>query len=232
MTPRTRQRPERRPSPLSREQIIEAAIGLLDTAGESGLTFRALSEHLATGPGAIYWHVASKSELLVAATDHTLADVLSQEAGTGPPGRIHDVALGLFRAIEEHPWLAPQLTAQISHNPTGPVTTRIFEAIGQQVYALGVPASTWFTATTALMHYILGAAGQNAANRARASSLGPETDRDAHMDAVTALWQQLSPQEYPFTRAVADHGLDHDDRAQFLAGIDLITAGITAGHAH
>lgn len=53
------------------------------------------------------------------------------------------------------------------------------------------------------------------------------------MDAVTAIWQQLGPQEHPFTRAVADPGqLDHDDRARFLAGIDLITAGITAGHAH
>ncbi|MFF7420990.1 hypothetical protein [Streptomyces smyrnaeus] len=61
----------------------------------------------------------------------------------------------------------------------------------------------------------------------------PGTDREACMDAVTAIWQQLGPQEHPFTRAVADPGqLDHDDRARFLAGIDLITAGITAGHAH
>jgi hypothetical protein len=166
-----------------------------------------------------------------AATDHAVAAALSDEALTGSPGRIHDVALGLFHAIERHPWLARQLTAQISHSPAGPVTARIFETIGQQVRALGVPVSDWFTATSALMHYILGAAGQHAENRARAAGLGPETDRDAFVDTVTAVWQQLSPQEYPFTRAVADHGLGHDDHAQFLAGIDLITAGITAGRA-
>ncbi|KUN75206.1 TetR/AcrR family transcriptional regulator [Streptomyces griseoruber] len=228
MTSRTRKKPERRPSPLTREQIIEAAIGLLDTAGESGLTFRALSERLATGPGAIYWHVAGKGELLVAATDHVVVAALSEVAGAEPTGRIHDVALGLFDAIERHPWLAPQLTAQISHNPAGSVTTCIFEAIGRQVYALDVPASSWFTATSALMHYILGAAGQNAANLALVRSLGPDTDRDAYMDSVTAIWKQLSPQEFPFARAVADQGLDHDDRAQFLAGIDLIAAGLTA----
>ncbi|MFI6689885.1 TetR/AcrR family transcriptional regulator [Streptomyces sp. NPDC050485] len=231
MTPQTRKKSDRRPNPLTREQIVQAAVGLLDTAGESGLTFRALSERLATGPGAIYWHVAGKSELLAAATDHAVSTALSEGAEAGLPGRIHDVALGLFHSIERHPWLAPQLTAQISHNPTGPVTTRIFEAVGRQVYALGVPASSWFTATSALMHYILGAAGQNAANLALARSLGPEADRDAYMDAVAAVWKQLSPQEFPFTRAVADHGLDHDDRAQFLVGIDLIIAGITAGRA-
>ncbi|SMF76136.1 TetR/AcrR family transcriptional regulator [Streptomyces sp. Amel2xC10] len=225
--PTTPKKPERRANPLSREQIVHAAIDLLDAAGESGLTFRALSERLATGPGAIYWHVAGKSELLAAATDRVVSIALAT-GKAGRPGAIHDVALGLFDAIERHPWLAPQITAQLSHNPTGPVTTRIFEDIGRQASALDVPTSSWFTATSALVHYILGAAGQNAANLARARSLGPEADRSAYMDTVAGAWRRLSPEDYPFTRAVADHGLDHDDRAQFLAGIDLIIAGATA----
>ncbi|NED88899.1 TetR family transcriptional regulator [Streptomyces sp. SID11233] len=224
--PTTRKKPERRTTPLSREQIVDAAVDLLDTAGESGLTFRALSERLATGPGAIYWHVAGKSELLAAATGRVVSIALA--AGrAGRRGAIHDAAIGLFDAIERHPWLAPQITAQLAHNPTGPVATRIFEDIGRQVSALDVPKSSWFTSTSALMHYILGAAGQNAANLERARSLGPEADRSSYMDTVAGAWKQLSPEEYSFTRAVADHGLDHDDRTQFLAGIDLIIAGIT-----
>ncbi|WP_240434875.1 TetR/AcrR family transcriptional regulator [Streptomyces sp. YIM 130001] len=228
MTPHPRKKPERRTEPLSRERIVDTAVGLLDTAGESGLTFRALSERLATGPGAIYWHVAGKSELLAAATDRVVSRALT-EGPDGSPDGIHDVALGLFDAIEEHPWLIGQLTTQLSHHPTGPVTTRIFEATGRQVSALGAPASSWFTATSALMHYILGAAGQNAANAARARALDPEADRTAYLDTVAGAWKQLSPDDHPFTRAVADQGLEHDDRTQFLAGIDLIIAGVTAG---
>ncbi|MBI0381492.1 TetR family transcriptional regulator, partial [Streptomyces albiflaviniger] len=57
MATRTR-RTQRRTEALSRERIVEAAVELLDTAGEGGLTFRALTERPATGPGAIYWHVA------------------------------------------------------------------------------------------------------------------------------------------------------------------------------
>ncbi|WP_414940446.1 hypothetical protein [Amycolatopsis sp. cmx-11-51] len=39
---------------LSRERIVEAAIALLDADGESGLTFKTLTERLTTGSGAIY----------------------------------------------------------------------------------------------------------------------------------------------------------------------------------
>ncbi|WP_159064468.1 helix-turn-helix domain-containing protein, partial [Streptomyces olivochromogenes] len=76
MATRTR-RPQRREEPLSRRSIVEAAIGLLDTAGEGALTFRALAERLATGPGAIYWHVTGKDELLNAATDAVITTTVT-----------------------------------------------------------------------------------------------------------------------------------------------------------
>jgi hypothetical protein len=44
---------------------------------------------------------------------------------------------------------------------------------------------------------------------------------------VSAAWASLDPGEYPFTRTVADQLRDHDDRVQFLDGIDLILAGIS-----
>ncbi|WP_433892185.1 TetR/AcrR family transcriptional regulator [Streptomyces sp. CA-111067] len=239
MTPRTG-RPQRRTDALSRERIIEAAVGLLDTAGEGGLTFRALSERLATGPGAIYWHVANKDELLRAATDAVVAAALavppdSTPGAPGPAGsadsprdEIRTVALGLFDAIDAHPWLATQLPAQLSRDPWGPVAPRIYESIGRRVRALGVPEAGWFHATSVLVHYILGAAGQNAANAASARDLGPGVDRAAFLGTVSAAWRELDPDAYPFTRALAEQIRDHDDHEQFLAGIDLVLAGITA----
>lgn len=226
-TPRTRRRAEA----LSRERIIAAAVELLDTAGESGLTFRVLTERLATGPGAIYWHVANKGELLGAATDAVVADAVAVTPGGSPDSPqegVRAVALGLFDAIEQHPWLATQLAAQLSRNPWGPVTPRIFESIGRQVRAMGVPESDWTTATSALMHYVLGAAAQNAANVEGARALGPGADRAEFLDSVSAAWEELDPDEYPFTRAAADQMRGHDDREQFLAGIDFILSGVTA----
>ena len=226
-------RSQRRTEALSRERIVEAAVELLDAVGEDGLTFRTLTERLATGPGAIYWHVANKGELLGAATDAVVAAALAVEpAGSPatPQDGVRAVALGLFDAIEEHPWLATQLATQISHSPWGPVAPRLFENIGRQVRALGVPEAGWFTATSALMHYILGAAGQNAANTVSAGTLGPDVDRAQFLDAVSTAWEELDPDDYPFTRAVADQVRGHDDREQFLAGIDLVLAGVTTLH--
>jgi AcrR family transcriptional regulator len=229
MPPRTR-KSERRTEALSRERIVEAAVDLLDTAGEGGLTFRALTERLSTGPGAIYWHVANKSELLDAATDAVVATALATEPAESPDSPrngIHAVALGLFDAIDEHPWLATQLSTQLSRNPWKSVAPRIFESIGRQVHALGIPEDSWFTASATLVYYILGAAGQNSAN---GRALGPGVDRGEFLDAVSAAWQELDPEDYPFTRAVASQVREHDDRAEFLAGVDLILAGVTAVH--
>jgi AcrR family transcriptional regulator len=240
VTPRTR-RSERRTEALSRERIVATAVELLDAAGEGGLTFRALTERLATGPGAIYWHVTNKGELLGAATDAVVAAALAPSLSTAPTAgpaeppdsprdEIRAVALGLFDAIHEHPWLVAQLATQLSRSPRGSVTPRLFENIGRQIRALRVPESSWFTATSALVHYVLGAAGQNAANAAHARTLGPDVDRVEFLDAVSRAWAELDPDEYPFTRAVADQLRDHDDRAEFLAGVDLILTGITTVH--
>jgi AcrR family transcriptional regulator len=226
MATRTR-RSQRRTEALSRERIVEAAVELLDTAGENGLTFRALTERLATGAGAIYWHVANKDELLGAATEAVVTAALAgepAESAGAPRDEIRAVALGLFHAIDTHPWLAPQLAAQLARNPWGSVTPRIFESIGRQVRALGVPERHWFTATSALVHYILGAAGQNAVN---ARPDGRPADRGEFLGSVTTAWEALDPEDYPFIRAVADQLRDHDDREQFLAGVDFLLTGIT-----
>jgi AcrR family transcriptional regulator len=221
MASRTRDT-QRRDDALSRERIVDAAVELLDVAGESGLTFRALAAHLKTGPGAIYWHVANKSELLIAATDAVLADAMAADvADATPQDAIRAVALGVFDAIDVHPWVGSEL----SRAAPQPAMLRVFERIGRQVQALDVPAAARFTSASALLNYILGVGRQNAAN---ARALGPGANRTEFLENVAAGWANLDPGDYPFTRSVAGQLRDHDDRVQFLDGIDLILAGISS----
>ncbi|KMO94326.1 TetR/AcrR family transcriptional regulator [Streptomyces roseus] len=218
-------RTERREEPLSRERIVEAAIGILDAVGEGGLTFRVLAERLATGPGAIYWHVSGKEELLGAATEVVVTGtVLGGAGGASPQEVIRDLALRLFDAIDAHPWIGGQLARSPGQSPT----LQVFERLGRQVQALGVPRPARFTAASTLLSYILGVAGQNAAN---AHGQESEQDRTEFLDGVSAAWANLDPDAYPFTRDVAEQLREHDDRAEFLAGIDLVLAGIAASHA-
>ncbi len=211
---------KRREESLSRERIIEASIELLDLSGEEGLTFRALSERLETGPGAIYWHIADKTDLLTAACDAVIARTIDETVITTPEATIRAVALGLFDVIDQRPWVGSALTTAVVLSPN----VRILERIGQQVRALGVPDEKQWAAVGALMAYILGVSRQNAANGQLARTRG--LDRTKFLEAVSSAWSQLDPSVYAFTRSVAGHIRDHDDRVDFLAGLDLILRGI------
>jgi AcrR family transcriptional regulator len=214
------QRAERRADALSKERIVGAAIEILDADGESALTFRALAARLATGSGAIYWHVANKNDLLAAATEDIIARVMTDVAGGAEPAAaIRAIALGVFDAIDAHPWVG----AQFSREPWQSALLRVFEGFGGQLQALGVPDRARFDCASALLNYVLGLAGQYAAG---ARLLPRETDRAAFLAAVAARWAQLDPAQYPFVREVAAQLPGHDDREQFLAGVNLILAGI------
>jgi len=214
------ERTERRTGALSKQRIVEAAIQILDADGESALTFRALAAQLATGSGAIYWYIADKNQLFAAATDHVIARVTSETGrGAEPRDAIRALALGVFDAIDAHPWVGGQL----SRDPWQYAVLRILEGVGGQVQALGVPEHAQFNAATALLSFILGLAGQYAAG---ARLFTRDTDRTAFLGAIAAQWAQLDPAEHPFVRQVATQLPGHDDREQFLAGVDLILAGI------
>ena len=118
------------------------------------------------------------------------------------------------------------LGTQLALNPTPKATLQIFERIGRQIQALRVPTRAQFTAATVLGSYILSESRQNAAN---GRLHHPSPNRADYLENVATQWKELDADEFPFTRSVADRLREHDDQAEFLAGIDLILAGIALG---
>lgn len=213
----------RREEALSRESLVEASIQLLDANGEGGLTFSALSKRLGTGAGAIYWHIENKSDLLGAACDAVVARAMdSCVAGKTPNANIRNLALSLFDALDAHPWIGSALINSPRQSPA----LRILERIGQQIRLLGVPKRRQWAAVSALLHYILGVGGQNAANGQFARERG--LARDDFLKKTSSMWSQLDPLEYPFTRSIAVEFETHDDREDFVSGIDYILRGVGA----
>ncbi|WP_244136439.1 hypothetical protein [Burkholderia sp. BCC0405] len=100
---------------------------------------------------------------------------------------------------------------------------RILESVGGPLQVLGVPGPAQFNAASALMHSIFGLAGQYAAG-ARLHSRDPA--QPEIVAAVAGRWKQLDPAECPFVRKVAAQLAAHDEREQFVAGVDLILKGI------
>jgi AcrR family transcriptional regulator len=216
-----RSRREQRTDALSKDRIVAAAIDILDTAGENALTFRALRDRLETGAGAIYWHVANKDDLLAAATDHVVAHaVTAGVAESEPREAIRAIALGVFDAFNAHPWVGTQLARE----PWQSAMLHLFEGIGRRLQALEVPERAQFNAATTLMSYVVGLAAQYAAG----ARLGlRETDRSAFLATVASQWTgRYDAADYPFVHQRAAQLAEHDDREQYLAGVDLILAGI------
>jgi len=218
----TNRSPGARADGRTRDRIVDAAIELLDTGGERALTFRALALKLETGHGAIQWHIANKGELLVAATVGALTQALQEPADGTPPWRaVHAVALGVFDAIDAHPWLGSQLFAV----PWQPAMVQLWEHIGRPLEELGVPEDALFTAVSTLVSYIVGVGSQNAMNR---QAVAGQSSRKELLDEVAEHWESLDPTAHPFVRRVAGQLRIHDDRQEFLAGIDIILTGLAA----
>ncbi|GAB2930954.1 TetR/AcrR family transcriptional regulator [Streptomyces mayteni] len=215
-------RAPRRTDGLSRELITQTAIEILDSGGEKALTLRALTVRLSTGYGAIYHHVADRSDLLATAADDIITGVLSGAvADADPRSALRRLALGLFDAIDAHPWVG----AELSRQPWRPALLDFFENTGRLLDALDVPEKARFDAAGTLVNYILGVAAQNAANaRLRA---GGDTDRETFLENTATQWAQIDPGRYPFVHAAATQLGEHDDREQFLVGVDIFLAGIS-----
>jgi AcrR family transcriptional regulator len=212
----------RRTGALSKTRIVQAAIEILDANGETALTTRALASSLETGSGAIFHHVSGKEELLRAAADRIVTEVTRGTAvDAAPEDSIRSVMIEVFDAIVLHPWVG----AQLSREPWQMAILELFEDLGERLRALGVPAGELFDAASTLVSYLLGVASQYAAG----ARLARDADRAAFLASAVEEWIALrDPVTHPFVHQVATELADHDDRTQFVAGLELIMGGIVA----
>jgi AcrR family transcriptional regulator len=208
------------------EAVLTEAVVLLDEAGEPALTFRALAGRLGTGVGSIYWYVSSKDELLDRAADHVLADVLvATEKLTrqdDPIGGLRAIAITLFAAIADRPWLGAYFMRDTGVQPNG---LRLYERLGQQALRLELTPRQRFHAVSAVLGYVVGIAadlGQQPPQEVLDGSVG----RDEYLGRVVEQWRALDTDEFPFIHEIADEFEGHDDAEQFRAGLDLLLAGL------
>jgi TetR/AcrR family transcriptional regulator, transcriptional repressor for nem operon len=68
-------------SDATRERILEAAVGLFNRQGFSGVSMSALMEAAGLQKGGLYWHFGSKEEIALAAFDHAVGKIRRRLAG-------------------------------------------------------------------------------------------------------------------------------------------------------
>jgi AcrR family transcriptional regulator len=103
---------------LNADQIVRAAIDLLDSDGLDGLTMRSLGRRLGCAATAVYWHVGNRDNLVRLAVD-----ALWDEVGL-PDLEAHDwrtaataMATDLHAMVTRHPWLLQALANHLVYGP-------------------------------------------------------------------------------------------------------------------
>jgi hypothetical protein len=82
-----------------------------------------------------------------------------------------------------------------------------------------------FHATSAVVGYVIGTAA-DLGQEPPAAVVSGEVSREEYLASATAHWRGLDAAEYPFIHHILDEFDGHDDRDQFLGGLDLLLAGL------
>ena len=155
---------------LTRTQIVDAAYGLLAKHGLAGLTMRRLAQSLGVQPGAPYYHVASKQELLVDVAERILR---KGEISADEPGR---AALEMRAALLPIRDSADVISFANAFRPEALVPFRALE----RLFGSRLPPQQAAWAARTLIHYVLGfvAQEQNQAELIRARIVAQPQDPD------------------------------------------------------
>jgi len=86
-------------------QILAAARRLVDAAGLSRLTIRALAAELGTGPASVYRHVADRRELLQLLADDVAIELPTINPDLPAAERLLTLWAQLYDFFEDHRWL-------------------------------------------------------------------------------------------------------------------------------
>lgn len=103
---------------LTRDQIVKAALELLDAEGLEGLNMRALGRRLDSAATAVYWHVGTKEDLISLAGDRAWTEVdLPDPAEHGWREAASRMAMSLYAMLSRHTWLVQAFGAYPMYGP-------------------------------------------------------------------------------------------------------------------
>ena len=142
---------------LSRQQITEAAVGIIRTKGYPALTMAALAAHLRVAPSALYNHVSSKRELLRWIQDLVNESIDCSAFGVEP----WDVALERWArsyrdAYVRHAALVPVMA--VTPIAGSPHTVAMYEQVAAGLRDGGWPPERVMDAIVAVESFVLGSA--------------------------------------------------------------------------
>lgn len=205
---------------ISRQQVLNAALELLDEVGMDQLTMRRLAAALGVQNGATYWHFPSKQALLEAMADALLADVAADLDPRRPwHERIARLAYQLRRAL-----LSRRDGARLFSGAFFPLPNAL--AYGEAMIATlregGLSSRDAAWAADTLTYYVVGHTIEEQLARALPG---------AGESAGARLADAVDPARHPQLLAALAHIPAPHHEQHFDYGLRLVVSGIRAQSA-
>jgi TetR/AcrR family transcriptional regulator, tetracycline repressor protein len=207
---------------LTRDEIVATAVRLLKQDGLDALSLRRLAAQLNVSAPTLYWHVASKRELLDLVAEELVRSQEAAQRDQPAPGQpwwewLRGYAEAMFDALSEVRD-APRVVA--GNRPSVESLPRLERALASLVSA-GLPPVDAQQALFAISAYVIGSATEWQGEAARAA------DPSGQPDATLAL----AVRDFPTLSDALAGMLALPHRATFEYGLGLIIDALRTRYA-
>ena len=203
-----------RREPLSRDQVLRAAVALADDSGIGALSMRKLGQVLGVEAMSLYNHVANKSDLLDGMIDIVFSEIGLPAGDSGWKQAMRQRAISAREVLARHRWAIGLMESRRS---PGPATLRHHDAVLGCLRQAGFPVDLTAHAYSLLDSYIYGFALQEA-------SLPFDTPEKT-TQVAQEIFGQFAAGTYPhLTELTIQHVLQpgYHYGGEFEIGLDLI----------
>jgi AcrR family transcriptional regulator len=217
--------------PLTRTEIVDAAIAMADAEGAEAVSMRKIAQVLQAGTMSLYWHVANKEQLLDLMLDALAAEDHVPEPSGDWRADLQALARARRATLHRHLWAMEFLGGR---PPLGPNTLLNMENSLALLDSMGLDAARSLRILETVLTYVLGAVLREMREM--------RADRDqAQADITMEEWEPLRDAwrdrlaaDGRFTRVVSflDEHIDpdspqtRDERFEF--GLTCLIDGIAA----
>jgi AcrR family transcriptional regulator len=221
----------RRAAALSRDEIVRAAIKVADAEGADAISMRRIARELGAGTMSLYWHVASKEELLDLMTDSVLGEQQAPEPSGDWRADLRALARNARSAFHRHRWA---MDFMVGRPPVGPKALQNVERALGSLDGLGLDKATAMNMVLTVATYALGAVLREVqeANGERYLEQRFAGVTDQEREAMTREFVARigATGRYPHMTALIEAGIDPDAPetrdARFEFGLDCLLDGI------
>ncbi|HLI50524.1 MAG TPA: TetR/AcrR family transcriptional regulator C-terminal domain-containing protein, partial [Thermomicrobiaceae bacterium] len=142
-----------RPAKVTRDQIVAAAIRLVDRDGAAALTMSRIGEELGVAAMSLYNHIDNKEALLDAVAETILSDITVPSTASGWESIVRESFRSVRRVAHRHPALFPLVLDRVPHLLG---EARLIEAFLEVMCAAGFDERTALGAFRILSDFTIG----------------------------------------------------------------------------